>query len=166
MDWFDIPNYEGLYQISLCGSVKRIGGGIISDNSSTNKYKKVNLWKGNKRKSFNVHRLLAEIFLPKTEGQTEVNHKDGNKMNNSLENLEWCTRSENSLHSYRMRLSKSGESSPVAKIKNHEVKFIRAMFQDGLKVSKIYDAYKHKASWATIYNITHQRERVCDHGMS
>ncbi len=166
MDWIDIPNYEGIYQISIDGKVKRIGGGILSDNSSTNKYKKVNLWKDNKRKSIYIHRVLAELFLTKKEGQTEVNHKDGNKMNNSIENLEWCTQSENSKHSYKNNLSKSGESSPVAKLKNYDILFMRAMFNDGLKVARIYDAYKHRVSWATVYNIVHMKQRICQHGMS
>lgn len=62
---------------------------------------------GEKRKVVPVHRLIALTFLPKpTENQTQVNHIDGNKLNNSVSNLEWCTASENLKHAYKMGLNK------------------------------------------------------------
>ena len=166
MEWFDIPNYEGLYQISKCGSVKRIGGGIISDNNSTNKYKKVSLWKNNSRKYVYVHRLLAQLFIANPENKKEINHIDGNKKNNSIENLEWCSVGENALHAYKLGLKKSGELSPVSKLKNYEVDFMRAMYADGLKIQKIFNTYKHRVSFTTVYNILKGKERICQHGMS
>ena len=58
----------------------------------------------NKRKKFYVHRLIAEYFIPKVEGKTFINHKDGNKTNNKLSNLEWVTQSENIKHAYDTNL--------------------------------------------------------------
>jgi hypothetical protein len=166
MEWFDIPYYKGLYQITRCGKVRRCGGGIISDKSSSNKYKKVQLWSNNRRKALYIHRLLAEVFLERQEGQTEVNHKDGDKFNNNLDNLEWCSRSENAFHAYRTMLKPSGELHPKAKLKDVEVRFIRAMHEDGLKISRIYDVYKERVSWATLYNIAKNIDRTCNYGMS
>lgn len=58
------------------------------------------------RKNRNVHRVIAEAFIPNPDNLPCVNHKDGNKLNNSVNNLEWCTRSENVLHSFRNGLQK------------------------------------------------------------
>lgn len=166
MDWFDIPNYEGLYQISKCGCVKRIGGGIISDNNSTNKYKKVSLWKNNSRKYVYVHRLLAQLFIANPENKKEINHIDGNKKNNSIENLEWCSVSENAFHAYKIGLKGVGEKNPNSKLKDYEVVFMRAMHEDGLRVTDIFNSYKHKISWTTIYNIVKGKQRTHSYGMS
>jgi hypothetical protein len=72
------------------------------------------LWSGNKGKHKRVHRLVAAAFCNKRDGCDEVNHKDGNKLNNRAENLEWCTKSENMLHAYRMGLQTKGRY-PVRK---------------------------------------------------
>lgn len=62
-------------------------------------YKRVFLFNENKRKSFFVHRLVALHFIPNPENKEQINHKDGNKLNNRVENLEWCTKAENQKHS-------------------------------------------------------------------
>lgn len=77
------------------------------------------------RKNKNVHRIIAETFIPNESGLPCVNHKDGNKLNNSVDNLEWCNHSENTLHSFRNGLQKKvGESlvyteEELEYIKNH-----------------------------------------------
>lgn len=69
-------------------------------------YHEVLLSENGKTKSYFAHRLIAETFIPNPNSLPFVNHKDGNKLNNSVDNLEWCTRSENALHSFRNGLQK------------------------------------------------------------
>ena len=99
--WKDIKNYEGLYQISEYGQVRRImrNGKYRDVKNREGVYYTVSLSKKGVKKSHNVHRLVAEAFIVKPEGATEVNHKDGNKFNNFVGNLEWVTQYQNLQHS-------------------------------------------------------------------
>ena len=98
--WLDIKDYEGYYQISDEGKVRRIlnGGSTREIKNRDGLYYTVSLSKNGVKKSHNVHRLVAEHFLYRPEGTTEVNHKDGNKHNNNVNNLEWVTQKNNLLH--------------------------------------------------------------------
>jgi hypothetical protein len=71
---------------------------------NNNGYLRIGLSKDNKRKKFLVHRLIAEAFIPNNQNNLLINHKDGNKMNNHISNLEWCTYSENLKHAYKIGL--------------------------------------------------------------
>lgn len=104
--WKDIKGYEGLYQISNLGDVKRISSGKILKPYSHNGYIRVALSKDNTPKHMDIHRLIAQAFIPNPENKPEINHKDGNKENNSIQNLEWCTRKENMSHAKKMGLWK------------------------------------------------------------
>lgn len=112
-EWEDIHNYENLYQVSNYGRVRskdkivknrystRISKGkIISPFTWGAGYKYVNLRNTSGRISKSVHRLVAETFIKNQKNKPEVNHKDGDKSNNSVWNLEWCTSSENEKHAY------------------------------------------------------------------
>lgn len=93
--WKDKKDYEGHYQVSNCGRVKslnyhRMGfEKILKTYVDKDGYLTVML--NNPRKTFLVHRLVAEAFLPNPDNLPQVNHKDENKQNNNVENLEWCT---------------------------------------------------------------------------
>lgn len=113
--WKEVPGYEGLYEISNLGRVKSLEKTyksgvahsiekfqpekILSPISNKAGYLHVNLFNNSKRKAHSIHKIVAEVFLPYTGlnpdgtqiiGRIEVNHKDEDKTNNSVENLEWC----------------------------------------------------------------------------
>ena len=96
--WKDVKNYEGLYQISNLGNVKRISSGKRLKPYNRKGYIRVALSKDDTTKHIDIHRLVAQAFIPNPENKPEVNHIDGDKSNNEVSNLEWCTRKENMNH--------------------------------------------------------------------
>lgn len=111
--WKDIEGYEGLYQVSNLGRVKsKLRKGRILKPINTKKYYSVILCKNSTTKEIYVHRLVAYAFIPNPQNKPFINHIDGNKQNNYVENLEWCTQSENCRHAYKIGLNK-GRSKPV-----------------------------------------------------
>ena len=96
--WKDKKYYEGLYQVSNCGRIKSFKWNkekILQPLIQSNGYYYVGLVKNNKRINYKIHRLVAEAFLPNPNNYKEVNHKDENKTNNIVSNLEWCDRKYN-----------------------------------------------------------------------
>ena len=104
-EWRDIKGYEGIYQISNKGRVKslnykRTGKEKILSPGKRRGYFYISLYKkGEKPKNFDIHRLVAQAFLPNPDNLPVVNHKDENKLNNNVENLEWCTFAYNTIYS-------------------------------------------------------------------
>lgn len=117
-----INGYEGIYVISNSGDVWSLSRPYINNKGKTTKikpikkinsfldgkgnYKMVGLSKDGKRIKYLLHRLVAITFIEKKHGKDEVNHIDGNKQNNYIENLEWCSRIENIRHSIDTGLKK------------------------------------------------------------
>jgi hypothetical protein len=100
-EWRDISGYEGLYQVSNTGRVKSLRNNIIRKlGKFINGYLFAGLKVNGEQHNKAIHRLVAEEFLPNPDKKREVNHKDGNKQNNNLENLEWVTRQENIAHAF------------------------------------------------------------------
>ena len=108
--WKPVSGYEGLYEVSNFGRVRRIfryGRPYISlckPKITRDGYFESALVKENKYKFIRTHRIVAQAFCDNPENKPEVNHKDGNKLNNCSENLEWVTSSENQKHAYRSGL--------------------------------------------------------------
>ena len=119
--WKDIPGYEGLYQVSSGGSVRSVDrviphkrhgvcnckGKELSLVVSRKGYRTVNLMVNGTHYLEFVHRLVATAFIPNPENKSQVNHIDGDKGNNNVNNLEWCSGSENSQHAWDTGLQKA-----------------------------------------------------------
>jgi hypothetical protein len=104
-----VNGYEGMYSVDTTGQVysykrgsklKHIGGVIYDKSRGRHSYRVGCFFKEGKSKSLYFHRLVAEAFIPNPDNKKEVNHIDGDKLNNSVENLEWATRSENTIHAF------------------------------------------------------------------
>lgn len=113
--WVHIPGFEGLYMISNIGRVKSLVRGkvkkeiIMKTPINKDGYMTVGFWKNSKAHLLKVHRLVAESFLKECYFHgASVNHKDGNKVNNNLENLEWVTPAQNSKHAKELGLYATG----------------------------------------------------------
>ena len=118
--WKDIKGYEDYYQVSNLGRVRRkdsyvntgikhsdkrfVKGFVLKQNKKRNGYLTVDLSKEHKVKTVSIHRLVAIAFVDNPENKEQVNHKNGNKTDNRVENLEWVTSSENRLHAFRTNL--------------------------------------------------------------
>lgn len=112
--WRDIEGFEGRYQISSLGRVKSLARHnvpeekIIAFQLSHKGYERIRIGIGrNFKRSMQVHRLVAIAFIPNPDNLPQVNHKDGNKRNNRVDNLEWCTNIENQRHAWENGLKRS-----------------------------------------------------------
>lgn len=142
--WLDIKGYEGLYQVSNMGnvfSVARLGtkGGEIKT-IIVNGYKKVKLYKNGKMKTFSIHKLVAQAFIPNPENKPQVNHIDGNKSNNFYTNLEWVSCQENVEHAYinGLRKTKAVLQIKDGKVVGRYLNVYRASVQTGIQYTSIY----------------------------
>lgn len=160
--WKDIPEYEGLYQVSNMGRVKSIPRkGKVTETifkPATNRYgyQVICLRKNNIQKTRLIHRLVALSFIGIPPDKTEVNHINGNKADNHVENLEYCTARENMLHSYTLgRLSVRGERNGLAKLSPMQVQEIRILHASGNSLRQI--ALMYNVSKPTISDIISKR---------
>lgn len=122
--WKDIPQYEGIYEVSNDGRVRthkdkktwssryntwrEWGQRELKEKNPKGRDVRVSLYENGKEKSFLVHRLVAFAFIPRVEGKDCINHIDGNPRNNNVENLEWCNHTENNRHAFENNLIKTG----------------------------------------------------------
>ena len=118
-EWRDIKGYEGLYMVSNLGRVKSLVGSygrtrikILDQKPDAHGYKRVALYKNGNKEYFKVHRLVAIHFIENPDNKPCVNHKDENKANNRVENLEWCTVAYNNC--YGNRLKKVSKANKIA----------------------------------------------------
>lgn len=123
-EWREVKGYEGLYEVSNYGNVRRVGRTRLFTGGVNHRgYKHVVLTKSGVKSTKLLHRLVAEAFVENPRKCPEVNHRDENKLNNHADNLEWCTHLENS--NYGTRGKRIGESNKKRweKIKSHDFLF-------------------------------------------
>lgn len=123
-EWRDVKGYEGLYQVSNLGRVRSVShytrnninggerlteGRILSQYKMPNGYYQVQFSKNEKRSKKYVHRLVADAFCNNENNCSDVNHIDGNKDNNTVENLEWVSHKDNQIHMIKARLTKKAK---------------------------------------------------------
>lgn len=133
-EWRPVVGYEGWYEVSNLGRVRRVGAGrgstvgrILRTRPDRNGYRLVELHRERRRHGENVHRLVAAAFLGPRPAGMEVNHRDRDKMNSALANLEYVTPSENVAHAYRTGVvPRRGERHGMAKLTAEQVREIRA----------------------------------------
>lgn len=160
--WADIKGYEGLYQVSSLGNVCSIGrntthGTTLKPNKNRS-YLAVSMCRNGKQRTLAVHKLVANAFLDFPNGKTQINHKDGNKFNNVVSNLEWATPAENKAHSLRMGLSKApkGEKHWKAKLSDKDIVDIR----EKRKTKTLKElSQEYSVAISTIGDITTNRRR-------
>ena len=146
-NFVSIKGFEGRYSISISGKIKNdITGYILNPCSLKSGYNSVKFRVDkNKYKDFYIHRLIAIHFIPNPENKKEVNHINGNRHDNRIENLEWVTKSENALHAYRIGLNysnpKKGEDWYAANVTNEIVLDIRKMYSEGYRNKDICEKY-------------------------
>ncbi|MCC2341873.1 NUMOD4 motif-containing HNH endonuclease [Bacillus tropicus] len=156
--WKEVVGFEGYY-VSDLGNVKGKQGTLLKQqlNKSTGYYH-VNVRKNGKPRTNTIHRLVAEAFLPMVEGKTQVNHIDGDKTNNNVNNLEWVTASENRKHAYDNGLIKNiKERSIKAGIgsRNNLGKKVVLTHKDGRSFT--FDSIRHAAEEMNLDRRTLQR---------
>lgn len=166
--WKNLPEYEGLYQVSNKGRVKSLhtmkgmcpikSGHIKKPTKSKFGYLRTGLHKDHKVKVIHIHRLIMMAFVgPVPEGKN-VNHIDGNKENNHLENLEYVTKSENILHAYNTGLKRGmkGENNHRSKLTYDEVLLIRTLY--GMyDLTRAEIARQMEVSYATVSFIVNNK---------
>lgn len=158
-EWKPLPGGEGYYEISRTGRVRRLpwtdSRGVLqgamemkvtASGPPNCRYHKVCIQVARKKKLFLVHRLLALAFIPNPEGKPHINHKDGDKLNNALDNLEWCTHKENIRHAIKtglMPLPKTGKGqmSPSSKLCDWQVREIKRRLAVGESAEAICTDY-------------------------
>ena len=155
--WHWVKGYENIYQISNLARVKSFQKGkvkILQPILNNSGYLSVRLYKNGKSKVLKVHRLVAENFIPNPKNKPEVDHIDGCKINNAVENLRWVTSSENTQAALETGALKTGSENPNSKLTADDVKYIRSVYKEcdeefGAKAL----AKKFNISYDTIYNI-------------
>jgi hypothetical protein len=162
-EWRPVVGFEERYEVSSMGRVRRsfsapkcrstYPGRLLNPDLSECGYYRARLCRNGKHQVEQVHRLIARAFLPGFEPNRQVNHKNGNKADNRLENLEWVTPRQNVLHAWRTGLCKPlrGEASGSSKLTKKEVEVI--LFLNAHKVAEKLLAEAFGVTIATVSSI-------------
>lgn len=161
--WKEIPEYEGLYEVSTCGRVRRVKSGnhthagrVLSPRNKSG-YHLFTISKNSKPRTFKASRLVAASFLPNPENKATVNHRNGIKNDDRVGNLEWATVAENTQHAYDTDLAhgRKGEKHHNSKLTEPQVRTIKALLTRGYHWKDLGDMYS--VSPMTIRDINYGR---------
>lgn len=149
------------YLISNTGSVKSIDrkyhkGKILKSRLRANGYYYVSLSLNGIVKDKTIHRLVAQAFIPNPDYKKCVNHKDCNKLNNVVANLEWVTHGENQKHAIENNLTAWGEKQAISKLREGDVRTIRSLYFGGVYNQPTL-ARAYGVTQPTIWNIVHYK---------
>ena len=148
--WKPVKGYELLYSVSNLGKVKSLHYNhgnkekILVGRINRGGYRTFLFNNNYKRKYITEHRLVAQAFLPNPNNYPQINHKDGNKLNNNVCNLEWCSAKQNSIHAYKNGLSKGnpGEGNSQSKLTEQDIRKIRQLGESKemsfVKIGKLF----------------------------
>lgn len=164
--WKDIPGFEGTHQVSNLGNFKalkrmRSNGRVVclykekimKPNLEGNGYYQIQIFS----KPHSAHRLVAKAFIPNPKNKEQINHKNGIKTDNRVENLEWLTRSENCKHSFVIGLQcNKGENHPSHKVTAEIVREIRAKYIPNIYTSRRL-AKEYRLSKTNILDIVNRK---------
>lgn len=157
-EFHPIPGYVGHYAVSVHGAVKNLQTGqVLTRYTGKTGYPVVHLWMGNKYKTKYLHRLIAEIFLPKVEGKTQINHLDGDKTNNALANLEWSDQTRNARHAVEIGLTPVGSKRRTSKLNEAQAMAIFNLAHEGHLPRKEI-ASKFNISVTQVHQIKNKKE--------
>lgn len=134
------PIFPDRYLINRYGQVYSLHSKkLISQRLDRYGYVRCNLYRDGEHVTITIHRLVALAFIPNPDNLPEINHKDGNKLNNHVDNLEWVTTSENQKHAYSIGLSKPklGEQNPTAKYTKEDVVKVCELLKNGFGNAQI-----------------------------
>ena len=143
--WKDVEGYEGIYQVSSLGRVRSLDrkvynyikrGRVLKPHDNGRKYQQVSLHNGNScEKHCYIHILVAKAFIENPNGYKQVNHKDFDKTNNCVENLEWVSQAQNREHYRKSAYARAVEEDRQRKIRT---KFVERVLKEKEKIIELY----------------------------
>lgn len=155
-EWKAVVGYEGVFEVSRCGKVRRIKTYASKPwckekilTLGNNGYLRTDLWYKNKGKTFSVHRLVAMAWV-KGDHSLSVNHKDGVKTNNSADNLEWISLADNTRHQHRTGLANKITCYKPSKIMPEDYPVIMERLKNGelqKDIAKDYNCTQSLVAW-------------------
>lgn len=154
--WKTIQNYGGLYQVSNTGKVRDLNNHIKPVYKNNKGYECLSLYYNRKTYHPTVHRLVAKAFIPNPNNYDQVNHKDCNKENNSVENLEWCNQRYNYDEGMKTFQYSKNDGHYFAKLKNSDIPIIYELYKLGFT----------RATVANIFNIHPSSLEAIEKGIS
>jgi hypothetical protein len=157
-EWKNVKGYEEQYEVSNLGNVRRKTKNL-KPSVSPHGYKTLSLSKNGECSSKIVHRLVAEAFLDNNNNKAQVNHKDCDKLNNHVSNLEWMTAQENISHSVsnNRQRNQNGEANNMSKLTKEDVLHIRGLIAGGMSTYKVHKEHYPNFHQQTIYAIKQRR---------